>query len=200
MPTLSHQQLATLLHPYYPDPTPLLLDQLSTYLNLLTKWNLKTNLTAIRTPEAIVTRHFGESLFAACHLPPGQTLLDLGSGAGFPGLPHRPRPSKPHRHPRRIAKQKSHFPPRSGPHPRRPHRDLAPPRRDPPSRTPLRLGHPARRRQPGSCDTACWKFYKPFRINSLSHVAPRCWLAPHPNPRLRDGNSGFPIRHLKCST
>ena len=87
MPTLSHQQLATLLHPYYPDPTPLLLDQLSTYLNLLTKWNLKTNLTAIRTPEAIVTRHFGESLFAACHLPPGQTLLDLGSGAGFPGLP-----------------------------------------------------------------------------------------------------------------
>lgn len=32
-------------------------------------------------------RHFGESLFAARHLPEGATLLDLGSGAGFPGLP-----------------------------------------------------------------------------------------------------------------
>ena len=87
MPALTHQQLAALLHPYYPEPTPLLLDQLSLYLDLLLKWNAKTNLSAIRAPEAIVARHFGESLFAARHLPPGQTLLDLGSGAGFPGLP-----------------------------------------------------------------------------------------------------------------
>lgn len=61
--------------------------QLSDYLDLLLKWNSKTNLTAIRDPEDIVTRHFGESLFMAAHLPACETLLDLGSGAGFPGLP-----------------------------------------------------------------------------------------------------------------
>ncbi len=87
MPTLPHTAIATLLTPYYPTPTPLLLDQLSQYLDLLLKWNARINLTAIRDPEEIVRRHFGESLFAARHLPPAQTLLDLGSGAGFPGLP-----------------------------------------------------------------------------------------------------------------
>jgi 16S rRNA (guanine527-N7)-methyltransferase len=62
---------------------------LSAYLDLLLKWNSQTNLTAIRSPEEIVRRHFGESLFAGTHLgePLASTLLDLGSGAGFPGLP-----------------------------------------------------------------------------------------------------------------
>jgi 16S rRNA (guanine527-N7)-methyltransferase len=55
------------------------------------------NLTAVRQPEEIVTRHFGESLFAARHLEgrrerprscsTAETLIDVGSGAGFPGLP-----------------------------------------------------------------------------------------------------------------
>jgi 16S rRNA (guanine527-N7)-methyltransferase len=44
------------------------LAQISTYIDLLIRWNSRINLTAIRTPEAIVTRHFGESLFAARHL------------------------------------------------------------------------------------------------------------------------------------
>jgi 16S rRNA (guanine527-N7)-methyltransferase len=64
--------------------------QLSAYLDLLLKWNAKTNLTAIRDPEQIVARHFGESLFAAEHLlagEPARSEIDLGSGAGFPGLP-----------------------------------------------------------------------------------------------------------------
>ena len=87
MATLSQQQIGALLTPYYPEPAALLLDQLSTYLDLLVKWNARTNLTAIRQPEEIVRRHFGESLFAARHLPAAGTLLDLGSGAGFPGLP-----------------------------------------------------------------------------------------------------------------
>ncbi len=65
-----------------------MLAQLSTYLDLLLKWNARTNLTAIRDPEQIVERHFGESLFLARHLPSAaSTLLDLGSGAGFPGIP-----------------------------------------------------------------------------------------------------------------
>jgi len=98
------------------------LQQISTYIDILLRWNARINLTAIRDPEEIVTRHFGESLFAARHLfpPPGQVatpacpeqsrraclpgpgpeqqgedkhspaglaVADVGSGAGFPGLP-----------------------------------------------------------------------------------------------------------------
>jgi len=62
----------------------------STYLDLLIKWNARINLTAVRAPEEMVTRHFGESFFAAGKLiSPGQAIsvIDLGSGAGFPGLP-----------------------------------------------------------------------------------------------------------------
>jgi len=87
MPTLSEAQLASLLAPYLPPASPEILPKLSAYLDLLLKWNARTNLTAIRDPEEIVRRHFGESLFAAQHIGPCDTLLDLGSGAGFPGLP-----------------------------------------------------------------------------------------------------------------
>jgi 16S rRNA (guanine527-N7)-methyltransferase len=87
MPTLSESAIADLLRPYIPSAPPLLYTQLSTYLDLLLKWNARTNLTAIREPAEIVRRHFGESLFAAQHLARCRTLLDFGSGAGFPGLP-----------------------------------------------------------------------------------------------------------------
>ena len=91
------------------------LERISTYIDILLRWNARINLTAIRDPEQIVTRHFGESLFAARHLfplppsvspvssvvkdvdfdlasdkrPPtsGPRVADLGSGPGFPGLP-----------------------------------------------------------------------------------------------------------------
>jgi 16S rRNA (guanine527-N7)-methyltransferase len=86
MATLSESAIAALLEPYLP-VSPEILPQLSGYLDLLLKWNARTNLTAIRDPEEIVRRHFGESLFAARHLGACDTLLDLGSGAGFPGLP-----------------------------------------------------------------------------------------------------------------
>ena len=87
MPTLSESAIATLLIPYLTPPAAIL-PQLSAYLDLLLKWNARTNLTAIREPEEIVRRHFGESLFAARHIPvETKTLLDFGSGAGFPGLP-----------------------------------------------------------------------------------------------------------------
>lgn len=60
--------------------------QLTQYLALLLHWNERTNLTAIRDAEEIVLRHFGESLICARALPVGiATLLDYGSGAGFPG-------------------------------------------------------------------------------------------------------------------
>jgi len=114
--------------------TPNDLQHISTYIDILQRWNARINLTAIRDPEQIVTRHFGESLFAARSLFPqrgheatdqssergravldgrvgGQsmtgalapegsessvpsvssalkkTLADVGSGAGFPGIP-----------------------------------------------------------------------------------------------------------------
>jgi 16S rRNA (guanine(527)-N(7))-methyltransferase RsmG len=50
--------------------SPRQLDQISIYIDLLLRWNARINLTAIRDPEQIVTRHFGESLFAARHLVP----------------------------------------------------------------------------------------------------------------------------------
>ncbi len=87
MATLSAAEIAESLRLYYPEPSEALLTQLSTYLDLLMKWNQRTNLSSIRDPREIVSRHFGESLFAVRHLPSAETLLDVGSGAGFPGLP-----------------------------------------------------------------------------------------------------------------
>jgi 16S rRNA (guanine527-N7)-methyltransferase len=63
------------------------IDQFLAYLDLLLKWNRKMNLTALRTPAQIISRHFLDSLLLLPHLPETGRLLDLGSGAGFPGLP-----------------------------------------------------------------------------------------------------------------
>jgi 16S rRNA (guanine527-N7)-methyltransferase len=58
------------------------------YLSLLLRWNSRVNLTAIRDEEGILRRHFVESIVCARALPAGiKTLLDFGSGAGFPGIP-----------------------------------------------------------------------------------------------------------------
>ena len=86
-------RIAGLLRPFDNDAalSPLLLSQVQRYLDLLLRWNARINLTAVRDPEGIVTRHFGESLFAARVLretqAPGPHLADVGSGAGFPGIP-----------------------------------------------------------------------------------------------------------------
>ena len=87
MPTLTDDTITRLLEPYFPEASKLLVGHLSIYLDLLLKWNAHTNLTAIREPEEIIRRHFGESLFAGRHLPAIESMLDFGSGAGFPGLP-----------------------------------------------------------------------------------------------------------------
>lgn len=58
------------------------------YTRLLLSWNDKINLTAIRDPLEILHRHFCESMFAAAALPlENGRLADVGSGAGFPGIP-----------------------------------------------------------------------------------------------------------------
>ena len=64
-------RIAALLEPFLGQPLdPSQLDQISTYIDLLQRWNARINLTAIRQEEEIVTRHFGESLFMARHLFP----------------------------------------------------------------------------------------------------------------------------------
>lgn len=62
--------------------------QFESYLDLLLRWNQRLNLTAIKDPLQVIQRHFVESAFTAQHLPTGiASLLDYGSGAGFPGVP-----------------------------------------------------------------------------------------------------------------
>src|SRR5215467_5971388 len=107
---MNHARIAKLLAPYIEAPddnrlTPAAIKDISTYIDLLKRWNQRINLTAIRSEEEVVTRHFGESLFAARVLfpshvetgaspvPPKRSeaasvqVADVGSGAGFPGVP-----------------------------------------------------------------------------------------------------------------
>ncbi|MFA5113116.1 MAG: 16S rRNA (guanine(527)-N(7))-methyltransferase RsmG [Candidatus Margulisiibacteriota bacterium] len=58
------------------------------YLNELVEWNKKFNLTAITEPEAIKEKHFADSLLLLEHLPlTNESVVDVGAGAGFPGIP-----------------------------------------------------------------------------------------------------------------
>ncbi|MBI2082376.1 MAG: 16S rRNA (guanine(527)-N(7))-methyltransferase RsmG [Deltaproteobacteria bacterium] len=57
------------------------------YLQLLVKWNSKINLTTITDPMRVVEEHFIDSLAAIPYLEKSKSLLDIGSGAGFPGIP-----------------------------------------------------------------------------------------------------------------
>jgi 16S rRNA (guanine527-N7)-methyltransferase len=90
---MTHERIDELLSPFLEGArlSSTQLAQIATYTDLLLKWNAHINLTAVRDPEEIITRHFGESLFAARQLlsanATDQTVVDVGSGAGFPGLP-----------------------------------------------------------------------------------------------------------------
>ena len=96
-PLISSGRMGQLLEPYLVQTSIALdhglLDQLSTYLAMLVQWNSRTNLTSIRDPEEIVRRHlFGRRPLGVSRLTGGPlsgagSLLDLGSGAGFPGVP-----------------------------------------------------------------------------------------------------------------
>lgn len=56
------------------------------YIALITKWNSTHNLTSVRNPESMITRHMLDSLVALPHIS-GPTVVDVGSGAGLPGIP-----------------------------------------------------------------------------------------------------------------
>src|SRR5580698_5055873 len=102
-------RIAALLEPFLEQSLdPSQLDQISTYIDLLQRWNARINLTAIRKEEEIVTRHFGESLFLARHLFPknvrdaglsvARTLLSANmNSTQLPATPQSPIPSHPER-------------------------------------------------------------------------------------------------------
>lgn len=71
-----------------PPLEPAIAARFATFYDLLQRWNARTNLTAIRQEEEILSRHFIECIVCARALPSESSdLLDFGSGAGFPGIP-----------------------------------------------------------------------------------------------------------------
>ena len=63
------------------------LDRFETYHRLLAEWNERMNLTAITDPVDVAEKHFADSLAALPYLKPGMRVIDVGTGAGFPGVP-----------------------------------------------------------------------------------------------------------------
>ena len=65
------------------------LDAFDRYTALLLEWNRKFNLTRITEPDEIAVKHYVDSLAALkfVRIPPGSKLIDVGTGAGFPGIP-----------------------------------------------------------------------------------------------------------------
>jgi len=62
-------------------------EQFFDYMNLLIEWNEKMNLTAITEPEEIILKHFIDSITILKEIEDGAKLVDVGTGAGFPGIP-----------------------------------------------------------------------------------------------------------------
>ena len=67
--------------------TDLQVEQFLTYMNLLIEWNKKINLTSIIEPKDIIIKHFVDCGTILKYLKKGETIIDIGTGAGFPGIP-----------------------------------------------------------------------------------------------------------------
>lgn len=63
------------------------INQFYDYMNLLLEWNEKINLTAIVEPEEVILKHFIDSLTINKYIEKNKTIADVGTGAGFPGIP-----------------------------------------------------------------------------------------------------------------
>ncbi len=80
--------LARCVAPYEVDLTDVLYARFDAYARLLVEWNEKMNLTAITDAVGVAVKHFADSLTVAPLLPRGAfSLIDVGTGAGFPGVP-----------------------------------------------------------------------------------------------------------------
>ncbi len=85
---VSEATIREALVPYGLLLTPPQVEMVQLYLSVLVLWNQEINLTSVVEPRKILERHFGESMFAARMVPiKAGRLADVGSGAGFPGLP-----------------------------------------------------------------------------------------------------------------
>lgn len=83
---MDESRIRRLLEPFRLDLDSAQVGQIATYLDILLRWSRAINLTAIRDSDQIITRHFGESMYLKGFRQLHGTLLDIGSGAGFPGL------------------------------------------------------------------------------------------------------------------
>ncbi len=61
--------------------------QFSDYADMLSEWNQKMNLTAITEPFEVAAKHFADSLFGLSFIGEHASVIDVGTGAGFPGIP-----------------------------------------------------------------------------------------------------------------
>lgn len=85
--SLSNDLIRRALRPYQFEVTDRLAAAVRCYIEILLFWNQNVNMTAVTNPAEILSRHFGESMFAAAAVPLQKgRLADVGSGAGFPGL------------------------------------------------------------------------------------------------------------------
>jgi 16S rRNA (guanine527-N7)-methyltransferase len=87
-PPLPAELIVKALREFQLEPSPVQVSAIQQYIAVLLAWNEKINLTAIREPIEILYRHVCESMYAAMAIPlTAGRLADVGSGAGFPGLP-----------------------------------------------------------------------------------------------------------------
>ena len=63
------------------------LSQFETYYAMLVEWNTRMNLTALTEPAEVAEKHFADSLLPMALVPEGARCIDVGTGAGFPGVP-----------------------------------------------------------------------------------------------------------------
>lgn len=82
------QEIAPLCAEFGVDITDKISERLNLYGNLLLEWNEKINLTAITDPKDVLYKHFYDCILFLKHidLPENSTLVDVGTGAGFPGM------------------------------------------------------------------------------------------------------------------
>lgn len=86
---INKEQLHLLAMHYNIELDEAALERFDKYAEILTEWNSFMNLTAITEPDEIIKKHFIDSLsvLTAVHIPEGASLIDVGTGAGFPGIP-----------------------------------------------------------------------------------------------------------------
>jgi 16S rRNA (guanine527-N7)-methyltransferase len=86
-PPLTKSEIASILSRCGLDASPRLVENIAQYLSILQKWNSRFNLTGLTNTSEVVRTHFAESFLAARYIDEQDSpVLDIGSGAGFPGL------------------------------------------------------------------------------------------------------------------